>query len=73
MEQNEKVKKEKKKLNIALRIIGDVIFVPITIFVLVSTIILFNAKNNNEVPSLFGYSVVKIQSGSMSYMEENCF
>lgn len=71
MEQNEKVKKEKKKLNIALRIIGDVIFVPITIFVLVSTIILFNAKNNNEVPSLFGYSVVKIQSGSMSYRTEN--
>lgn len=66
MEQNEKVKKEKKKINLALRIIGDVIFVPITIFVLVATIILFNAKNNNEVPSLFGYSVVKILTPSMS-------
>lgn len=65
MEQKPK-KENKKKFYKTMRLIGNIIFVPIVVFVFVVSIILFSAKMNNEVPSLFGYSVVKILSGSMS-------
>lgn len=61
----QKQKKDNKKFYNTMRLIGNIIFVPIVAFVLVVSIILFAAKRNNEVPSLFGYSVVKIISGSM--------
>ncbi len=65
MEQKQK-KDNKNKFYKTMRLIGNIIFVPIVVFVFVVSIILFSAKMNNEVPSLFGYSVVKILTGSMS-------
>ena len=49
-----------------IRIIGDIVFIPFFIIILISSIIMYKAKMNNEVPSLFGYSAVKILSGSMA-------
>ncbi len=62
----EKTEKKGKKFFNVIRIISNIIFIPIFILVLVVSIIMFSAKRNNEVPSLFGYSVVKILSSSMS-------
>ncbi len=62
----EKTEKKSSKFFNVVRIISNVIFIPIIIIVLFASIIMFSAKRNSEVPSLFGYSVVKILSSSMS-------
>ena len=67
--QNVKTQKDNgqsvKKIYKALRILGNVIFVPFLLIILLSTILMMNAKTNNEVPSLFGYSALRIESPSM--------
>ena len=62
----EKTEKKSSKFFNAIKIISNIIFIPIIIIVLFASIIMFSAKRNSEVPSLFGYSVVKILSSSMS-------
>ena len=46
-------------------IITDIIIVPIIILSGVCTFSLFSARNNNEVPTLFGMSAARVLSGSM--------
>ena len=57
--------KKQKTLNTLLGKIGDILLIPIfVIALLVSTYILFQNKGDT-VPSIFGYSIVKVLSGSM--------
>ena len=65
MEDNTNVKTEQEKFRKTFRILGDVLFIPFFVIVLVASVLMYKAKINNEVPSLFGYSAVKILSGSM--------
>ncbi len=65
MAEQKAVKSEHEKFRKTFRILGDVLFIPFFVIVLVASILMFKAKINNEVPSLFGYSAVKILSGSM--------
>lgn len=60
-----RIKKPNETFYKTIRIIGDVLFIPFFIIVLFSTILMFSAKMRNEVPSLFGYSAVKILTPSM--------
>ncbi len=65
MAEQKEVKTEHEKFRKTFRILGDVLFIPFFVIVLIASILMFKAKINNEVPSLFGYSAVKILSGSM--------
>ncbi len=65
MAEQKEVKTEREKFRKTFRILGDVLFIPFFVIVLIASILMFKAKINNEVPSLFGYSAVKILSGSM--------
>lgn len=47
------------------RIITNCVFVPFLILILISSVLMYKSKVKNEVPSLFGYSAVKILTGSM--------
>lgn len=60
-----RIKKPNETFYKTIRIIGDVLFIPFFIIILFSTILMFSAKMRNEVPSLFGYSAVKILTPSM--------
>lgn len=53
------------KISVGIKIVTDILAIPLMILAVLVTGVLFNAKKNNEVPSLLGYSVVKILSGSM--------
>lgn len=59
------IKKPNETFYTAIRIIGNVLFIPFFVIILCSTILMFSAKTRNEVPSLFGYSAVKILTSSM--------
>ena len=65
MAEEKKDKLESEKFRKVFRVLADVIFVPFIIIILISSILMFKSKINNEVPSLFGYSAVKILSNSM--------
>ncbi len=60
-----RVKKPNETFYKTIRVITDVLFVPFFVIVIFSTILMFSAKMRNEVPSLFGYSAVKILTPSM--------
>ena len=63
---NEKtVKIKNEKFYKTIRILGNILFIPFIFIILVSSILMYSAKMRNEVPSLFGYSAVKILTGSM--------
>lgn len=62
-EKTEKLKNE--KFFKTIRILGNILFVPFILIILISSILMYSAKIRNEVPSLFGYSAVKILTGSM--------
>lgn len=55
----------RKKFYVVLDIITNVLVVPVLLVALVCSILMFSAKKHNAVPSLFGYSAVKILTGSM--------
>lgn len=59
---------KKNKGNIFYRIldiITDILMIPIVVLSAVCTVIMFNARTNNQVPSIFGVSAVEVLSGSM--------
>lgn len=55
----------RKKFYVVLDIITNVLVVPVLLVALACSILMFSAKKHNAVPSLFGYSAVKILTGSM--------
>jgi len=59
----------RKKFYVILDIITNVLIVPVLLLSLVASIVMYNAKKHNEVPSLFGYSAVKILTTSMQTEE----
>ena len=61
------LKEKKKKTGIAkvFSIIVDVLIVPVIILAFACTILTFSAKANNQVPSIFGMSIVTVLSDSM--------
>ena len=56
---------KKSKLAKTLSIIVDIFFIPVIVLALVCVIIMFTAKANNKVPSIFGKSIVTVRSESM--------
>lgn len=62
----------RKKFYVVLDIITNVLVVPVLLVALVCSILMFSAKKHNAVPSLFGYSAVKILTGSMAYTDPSC-
>lgn len=58
-------KKKKNTIYTLAGKIGDIFFIPILLLSLVVTLVIFTQNQSNKVPSFFGYSVVKILSGSM--------
>ena len=48
-----------------MAIISDIVFIPIVIISIFTSIYMIKAKKDNKVNSIFGYSLVKILSGSM--------
>lgn len=59
-----KVKKQ-KTLYAIFGIISDIFVYPVIIIALISSIAMFTSKSNNVVPPIFGFSFVKVLSGSM--------
>ena len=61
-------KKIKKKVTFqkVLSIITDILIYPIIALAIFSSFVMLNAKRDNEVYAIFGYSIVKILSGSMT-------
>ena len=61
-------KKIKKKVTFqkVLSIITDILIYPIIVLAIFSSFVMLNAKRDNEVYAIFGYSIVKILSGSMT-------
>ncbi|MEG1751912.1 MAG: hypothetical protein RR140_02890 [Clostridia bacterium] len=55
----------KNKFEKFLDIVSWITFIPIFVLAIISCILMLNAKKHNEVPSIFGYSAVKIISASM--------
>lgn len=64
-QQEQNLEKKKNKFVKAIRIFSDIIFVPLFAVIIISSIIMYSAKMNNEVPSIFGYSAVRVLSSSM--------
>ena len=60
-----KKKSREKRFYKAISIITDILIIPIILVAILSAVSMLNAKNNNRVPSLFGYSAVTILSDSM--------
>lgn len=60
-----KKKSREKSFYKAISIITDILIIPIIFVAILSAVSMLNAKNNNRVPSLFGYSAVTILSDSM--------
>lgn len=56
---------KKSKWSIFLNTIIDILFIPILLLALVASVLMFSAKKQNEVPSLFGYSSVVVLTNSM--------
>ena len=46
--------------------IGDILFYPIIIITLFAVFAIFTAKNDHKVPTIFGFAMVNISSGSMT-------
>ena len=55
----------RRKFFKVLDIITSIIILPVLVLALLCSFIMFSAKRHNQVPSIFGYSVVTILSGSM--------
>ena len=60
----------RKKIFDILDIITNVLIVPVLLIGLFCSILMFSAKQHNGVPSLFGYSAVRILTGSMHTSEQ---
>jgi len=60
-----KQEKNKSKLSKVLSIIVDIFFIPTIVLALICVVIMFAAKSNNKVPSVFGVSIVTVLSNSM--------
>ena len=61
----ERFSKKKSNLYSVIGKIGDILFYPIIILALLSTVFIYVQKQENKVPSLFGISIACIQSESM--------
>lgn len=48
-----------------IKILGNCIFFPLIFIILLCSIMMYISKTNRQVPSLFGYSVVTVLTGSM--------
>ena len=48
-----------------IKILGNCIFFPFIFIILLCSIMMYISKTNRQVPSLFGYSVVTVLTGSM--------
>jgi len=57
--------KEKTSFSKVLGIITDILLLPVIILSLFTSFVMINAKSENKVVSILGFSVVKILSGSM--------
>lgn len=60
-----KKSKETTSFGKVLGIITDILLIPVIILSLFTSFVMLNAKSENKVVSILGYSVVKILSGSM--------
>ena len=58
-------KKQKNAYSVMGKI-GDILFYPIIILTLFCCFTIFTAKGDHKVPSIFGFSMVNISSGSMT-------
>lgn len=59
---------KEKKPNIFYQIIDvvtDILIIPIVVLCIVCTVVMFNSRTHNQIPSIFGYSAVQVVSGSM--------
>lgn len=56
---------EQKKLSKFLNILTNIIFIPILLVSILFSVLMYSAKQNNQVPSLFGMSTVVVLSNSM--------
>ena len=61
----EAVSSERSKFGKICSILVDIFIYPIIILAFVATIMAFSARLNNKVPTLFGTSYVKVETGSM--------
>lgn len=60
-----KKKSFEKRFYKMISIITDILIIPIILVAIISAASMINAKGNNKVPKLFGYSAVSIMSNSM--------
>lgn len=56
---------KQSKLSVFVNTLINILFIPVVILGLFSSILMFNAKQHNQMPSLFGYSSVVILTTSM--------
>ena len=64
-EEKENLQKPHEKFYKVFRILGNVLFIPFILMIILCSVLMYKSKIRNEVPSLFGYSAVKILSSSM--------
>ena len=58
--------KKQKNVYSVMGKIGDILFYPVIILTLFCCFAIFTAKGDHKVPSIFGFSLVNISSGSMT-------
>lgn len=56
---------KKSKTSKVLSLIFDIIVIPVIVIAFVCIIVMFTAKSNNRVPTLFGKAIVTVRSNSM--------
>ena len=56
---------EKDNFKKTVTILGNCMFIPFIVIILLSAVFMYIAKSNRQLPSLFGYSVVTVLTGSM--------
>lgn len=64
-EKAQKTKNKKRGFAKVCSIVLDILIIPVIIIAFVCVMLTFSAKANNKVPSIFGMSIVTVQSGSM--------
>ncbi len=57
--------KTKKPISIILGKIADILLLPILVIALSTSVFIFTQASKSVMPSFFGYSILRIQSGSM--------
>lgn len=62
---SDKNTKERSRFSKVCSALIDVFFIPIIVIAFICTILMFTAKRNNRVPTIFGNSIVTVLSDSM--------